>query len=90
MRENVLLFVSDDYATITPSVKRLKRFESVVIDAQGELTHEFPLTREDLTFVDETGTWKFEPGSFSISVGNLSSIIFVETEYGLDIEPPSN
>ncbi|NQV73086.1 fibronectin type III-like domain-contianing protein, partial [bacterium] len=90
VRENVLLFVSDEYATITPCVKRLKRFESVVIEAHGERTIEFSVSRKDLMFVDETGTWKFEPGSFRVSVGNLSSLIWVETKNGLDIEQPSN
>ena len=88
-RENLLLFVSDEYASITPAVKKLRRFESIVLDAGTERIVQFALPRADLMFVDEFGKWVFEPGSFKISVGDLSKIIFVGTQIGLDPDQPS-
>ncbi|MCP5107629.1 MAG: hypothetical protein GY950_29850 [bacterium] len=71
-KEVVLLYVSDLYASVTPSVKRLKRFKKIEL-APGEAKKvTFTLTREDLSFIGLDMKPVVEPGEFKITVGPLT------------------
>lgn len=70
-KEVIQLYLSDDYARLIPSGKSLKRFEKVSIVAHSSVLHTFYLNKKDLEFVDETGEFVVEEGTFTIQIGGL-------------------
>lgn len=74
-KEAVLLYTSDLYATITPDVKRLRRFNKISLTPGQTKTVSFEITDKDLAFVNTSNQWVTEPGEFEISVGGLKSKI---------------
>jgi beta-glucosidase len=75
--EVVALFVADRVASVTPPVKRLRRFVRVDLGPGESRTVSFHLSRDDLSFVGRENTWIAEPGVFSLMVGGLSRDITV-------------
>ncbi|NRA98042.1 MAG: glycoside hydrolase family 3 C-terminal domain-containing protein, partial [Planctomycetes bacterium] len=71
-RHVILLFVRDEYATITPPVQRLRGFQSVTLDPGAQQRVSWTLGANDLAFVDRKLKWKAEPGAFSVRVGGLT------------------
>jgi beta-glucosidase len=71
-KEVVMLFSSDLVASLTPDVKRLRKFEKIELNAGEQKTVNFTLTPNDLKFFDLEGTARAEKGNFIIEVGNLS------------------
>ena len=74
--EVVELFVSDRVASVTPPVKRLKRFVRVDLPPGGTRELKFHLTRDDLSFIGPRGAVA-EPGTFTLLVGGLSRAVVV-------------
>ena len=74
-KESVLVFVSDLYARITPSVKRLRAFNKQMIKAGETIKLEFVIERDELAFVNSNNQWVTEPGDYMISVGGLTENI---------------
>lgn len=69
-KEAVLLYLSDNVASITPEFKSLKRFEKIAL-APGETKKvAFTLQQQDLKFVDNDLKWISEKGVFTIQVGD--------------------
>lgn len=68
--KSVDLFVSDEYATISPHNKKLKSFKKVDLEAGESKALSFLLTTDDFTFIDDSGNAILEKGSFSIDVLN--------------------
>jgi len=73
--EVVQLYLSQKSASVTPPVKRLKRFVKVRLNAGESRAVKFHLTRSDLQFVGRDGKWTAEPGSYSLLVGGLKQEI---------------
>lgn len=71
-KEAVLLYLSDLYASITPEVKALKRFEKIDLAPNETKTVHFTLNQKDLQFVNNDLKWVSEKGTFKIQIGNLS------------------
>jgi beta-glucosidase len=69
----VLLFVRQHYASLTPSVRRLRGFRKVDLAPGASRTVRFELSREDLTFTGRSGATLLEPGLFDIMVGELKA-----------------
>jgi beta-glucosidase len=76
-KEAVLLFVRDMVATMTPPVKRLRRFAKVSLAPGEKRTLTFTLGPEDLSFVGPDGKWTLEPGVFTVTVGDLGDTFTV-------------
>ncbi|RMF23891.1 MAG: hypothetical protein D6765_12460 [Bacteroidetes bacterium] len=70
-KEVVQLYVRDDYASITPAVKRLRGFEKIELQPGEVRTVSFTLRPEDLAFVGLDNRWVTEPGTFTVFVGGL-------------------
>ncbi|PWD99568.1 glycoside hydrolase family 3 N-terminal domain-containing protein [Marinilabilia rubra] len=70
-KEVVQLYTSDLYASITPDVKRLRRFEKIEIEPGESQTVSFELTAKDLAFVNRKLNKVTEPGEFEVTVGGL-------------------
>jgi beta-glucosidase len=73
--EVVQVYLSQKYASVTPPVKRLKRFVKVPLNAGESRTMRFHLTRDDLTFVGRDGKRTAEPGSYAVLVAGLKQEI---------------
>lgn len=77
-KEVVQLYSSDLVASITPDVKRLRRFEKIELKPNETKTVVFSLSTRDLAFVDMHNRWIVEPGQFELRVGNLSQLVIVK------------
>lgn len=77
-KETVLLFVTDEVASITPSVKRLRGFDKKAIAAGNQESFIFTLTAKDLSFVGKDQKWITEPGDFTIQIGNQKRKIYLK------------
>ncbi|HEX5475253.1 MAG TPA: glycoside hydrolase family 3 N-terminal domain-containing protein [Vicinamibacterales bacterium] len=69
--EVVELFVADQVASLTPPVKRLKRFARVTLDPGASQELHFHLTRDDLSFIGPDLKPTVEPGTFTAMVGGM-------------------
>ena len=76
--EVVALFVADRVASITPPVKRLRRFARVDLAPGEARTVSFHLSRDDLSFIGTDNKPVVEPGVFTLMVGGLSRDITVK------------
>jgi len=73
-KEVVHLFTTDLYATsVTPDVKRLRRFEKIDLNPGESKTVTFELNPKDLTYVGRDGKDVLEAGDFEISVEKLKA-----------------
>lgn len=77
-KEAVLVFVSDRFASVTPSVKRLRAFEKKNIEAGKSETYSFSLPAKDLAFVDKNQAWITEEGWFDVSIGNKKASFYYQ------------
>lgn len=71
-KEVIQLYVSDDYASMIPTGKSLKRFQKIDVPANSEVSKTFYLNKTDFQFVGENGEFIVEEGDFTIRIGNLS------------------
>ncbi len=69
--EPVLVYVTDQYASIAPPVKRLRCFARVELKPGESRTLAFTLAKPDLSFVNAAGKTVLEPGAFTVSVAGL-------------------
>lgn len=69
--EVVQLFLSDHVASLTPPLKRLKRFVKVTLEPGESQEIRFLLTRDDFSFIGPEQKSVVEPGSFSVLAGGL-------------------
>jgi beta-glucosidase len=72
-KEVVQLYVSDLFASIAPSVKRLRGFQKVNLKAGETQTVTFNISFRDLAFVGINNKWVTEPGAFKALVGGLTA-----------------
>ncbi|WP_299183111.1 glycoside hydrolase family 3 N-terminal domain-containing protein [uncultured Aquimarina sp.] len=70
-KEVVLLFVSDLYASITPEVRALKGYEKIDLNKGESKEVSFTITKDELSFVNESLETIAESGEFEISIGDL-------------------
>ncbi|MEL6140143.1 MAG: glycoside hydrolase family 3 N-terminal domain-containing protein [Bacteroidota bacterium] len=71
-KHSVLLFSRDEYASITPSAKKLRKFTKVDLAAGASETVSFTITPEDLAFIGRDNKPVTEPGAFTLMVGDLT------------------
>jgi beta-glucosidase len=69
--EVVQLYIGDQVASITPSLKRLRGFEKITLSPGEQKTVTFTIQARDLAFVGQNLRWRTEPGSFTVQVGPL-------------------
>jgi beta-glucosidase len=74
-RESVLLFSRDHFASVTPSVKKLRDFTKITLKPGESQVVSFSLTANDLSFVGADGKWITEPGDFDLMIGTLSTTL---------------
>ncbi len=74
-KETVLLYSSDLYASLTPDMKRLRRFSKISLEPGETKTVSFEISDKDLAFVNQHNAWITEPGEFEISTGGLKTSV---------------
>jgi beta-glucosidase len=73
-KEVVHLFTSDLYATsVTPDVKRLRRFEKIELKPGESKTVSFELNPKDLSYVGRDGKTILEAGEFEVAIDKLKA-----------------
>jgi beta-glucosidase len=70
-KEVVQLFLNERVASVTPPLKRLKRFAKVLLQPGESRQVSFELTSEDLSFIGADNKRIVEPGVFDVRIGNL-------------------
>jgi beta-glucosidase len=78
VKESVLVFATDEVASVTPSVKKLKAFQKVELAPKEKRTVEFFISKEDLKFIGKDAKPIFEPGAFQFHVGSLTQRIIIQ------------
>ena len=71
-KEVVQLYIRDHYASISPSLKKLKRFSKIELEVDETRTVEFLIGKDDLQFYGIGNNWITEDGKFSVMISNQS------------------
>jgi beta-glucosidase len=74
-KHTVELYSRDLYAAITPSVKRLRKFQKIWLAPGTSQTLTFELSKSDLEFVNAELKPVTEDGDFDIIIGNLKKAL---------------
>ncbi|HEY8402307.1 MAG TPA: glycoside hydrolase family 3 N-terminal domain-containing protein [Cytophagaceae bacterium] len=72
-KEVVQLYTRDEYASVTPNVKRLRRFQKIALNPGESKTVTFTIDKNDLAFVDMNNQWITEPGAFKVMISDLTA-----------------
>ena len=72
-KDVVQLYLRDEVATVTPSVRKLKRFAKVDLAPGESQTLTFTLARGDFSFIGRNAAPVVEPGRFGIQVDTLEA-----------------
>ena len=78
-KEVVQLYLSDQFASITPSVKRLKAYQKIELQPQESRVITFQLTPEQLQFVGADLQWIAEPGWFDVSINGSKTSFYYKS-----------
>jgi len=74
-KETVLLYTRDHVASITPSVRKLRKFDKKSIAAGATVNYTFEITAADLAFINKDLKSVTEAGAFDIIVGDQVAVI---------------
>ena len=66
----VELYTKDLYASITPSMRRLRAFQKISLKAGETKTVSFSIDKNDLAFVNAQSKTVTEPGDFEVMIGS--------------------
>ncbi|MEO8712884.1 MAG: glycoside hydrolase family 3 C-terminal domain-containing protein, partial [Parafilimonas sp.] len=69
-KHTVELYTRDQYASITPNVKRLRSFQKIDLKTGESKTVTFTLDKNDLAFVNADLKTVTEPGDFDVMIGD--------------------
>ncbi|MEO6151198.1 MAG: glycoside hydrolase family 3 C-terminal domain-containing protein, partial [Mucilaginibacter sp.] len=72
-KESALLFVSDQVASVTPEVKRLRGFSKIELQPGETKQVSFTLDSKALSFINLDLQRVTEPGDFILTIGGLSA-----------------
>ena len=74
-KKAVELYSHDQYASTTPSARRLRAYTKVDLAPGQEQEVSFTINAEDLAFVNPQGEWVTEAGDFDLMIGELKTTI---------------
>lgn len=72
-KEVVQLFVRDEYASITPSQRRLRKFDKIELQAGEQQTVSFTLGAKDHRFIGRDNLWRIEAGDYTLMIDTLEA-----------------
>jgi beta-glucosidase len=76
-KESVLLYITDEVASVSPPVKQLSRFNKINLKAGQKQLVKFSLAIDDLMFVNSNQQWVAEKGNFTVTIGDQSSRFYL-------------
>ena len=76
----VELYTRDLFASVTPSIRKLRGFKRIFLEAGESKNVEFTINLSDLEMLDSSMKWIAEPGEFDIIIGNLQSTFSYQPE----------
>src|ERR1700761_3041093 len=71
--ESVLLYTSQQYASIAPDTKRLRAYDKIDLKPGETKTVSFKITSEDLAFVNDVSKTVTEAGDFKLIIGDQAA-----------------
>jgi len=74
-KEAVLLFISDDVASLTPDNRRLRAFDKISLASGESKTVNMKVPASHLAFMGLDNKWRLEEGSFTVRVGGQKMAI---------------
>jgi beta-glucosidase len=77
-KEVIQMYIRDHYASISPPLKKLKRFTKIKLNPLETKTIEFTINIEDLKFYGKENQWIAEDGEFTISINTLSERFYLK------------
>ena len=77
-KEVVQLYITDCYASITPSVKKLKAFTKIYLSAGETKSVNFKVPVSALAFVNRKNQWQTESGDFILCIDSLTKGFYVK------------
>ena len=80
-KEVVQLYVRDEYASITPSQRRLRKFQKIELKPGEQRRVSFTLGAQDHAFVGRENKWILEPGDYTLMIDTLSQKYFGNWEW---------
>ncbi|MFU8859461.1 MAG: glycoside hydrolase family 3 N-terminal domain-containing protein [Cyclonatronaceae bacterium] len=83
-KETVMLFSSQLYASVTPSVKRLRAFEKVEIAAGATEQVHFSIPVTDLALIGRDNRRRVEKGGFILRVGGIEEPVVITENVLMD------
>nr|MDA3852743.1 glycoside hydrolase family 3 C-terminal domain-containing protein [Bacteroidales bacterium] len=81
-KEVIQLYSYDKYASVTPDVKRLRKFDKILLNPNEEKTVSFTINAQDLSFINAQSQRVTEAGEFELTIGSQSASISY-TDYEL-------
>lgn len=72
-KETVLLYLNDEYASVSRPVKQLKRFAKIYLEPGQDQTVRFELTIDDLSFINAKSEKVYEEGTFNVYIEKLTN-----------------
>ena len=72
-KEVVQLYLNERFASVTPPLKRLKRFAKVLLQPGESRQVSFELTSDDLSFIGADNKRVVEPGVIDVKNGGLEN-----------------
>jgi beta-glucosidase len=69
-KHTIELYSRDMYASITPSMKRLRAFQKISLNAGESRQVKFTITKNDFAFVNAQLKTVVEPGEFELMIGD--------------------
>lgn len=78
-KETVLLYSSEEVASITPDNRRLRAFDKIELAPGETKTVTLKVKASDLSFIGLDHKWHLEKGAFDIHVGSQSLKIYADT-----------
>ena len=77
-KETIQLYSKDHYASLTPDIKRLRRFKKIELSPGESKVVNFKLPVSELSFINEKNISIVEPGNFDLIISNLNKMIEVK------------
>jgi beta-glucosidase len=77
-KETIQLYSKDHYASLTPDIKRLRRFKKIELNPGESKVVNFKLPVSELSFINEKNISVVEPGNFDLIISNLTKIIEIK------------
>ena len=74
----VPLFINDKIASVTPSLKKLRKFTKIKLAAGETKTVTFYISKKDLMFVSRENEWITESGVFEVNIEHLTTNFILE------------